>query len=163
MSSLEVDQTISSSRIAIVPHYLAMTTYTREFIERPENNLWVPLQKIWDERKGGDCYWFALRPATAGMGGICGTPIGIAFIRGWADNWDEKVFGVVVDYDHIHRSGLGSLLLQTAIVEARLRGLASLRLHVDGRNAAAIGMYEKFGFEHVEKRADGQLTMRKKL
>jgi GNAT superfamily N-acetyltransferase len=161
-SPLDVDRTISSSRIAVVPHYLAMPTYDRPFIERPENNLWVPLKKIWDKRKGGDCYWYALRPAIAGMGGIVGNPIGMAFIRGWADNWDEKVFGVVVDQPW-QGQGIGSLLLQTAIVEARLRNLPLLRLHVVPSNKKAIDLYTRLGFLHKGERDNGEWVMRKQL
>jgi ribosomal protein S18 acetylase RimI-like enzyme len=160
--SLEVDKTSSSTRIAVIPHYLAMTSYVGRFVERPENNLQVPLKKIWNERKVGDCYWFALRPTIVGMCGMVGTPIGLAFIRGWADNWDEKVFGIVVDQDH-RGWGIGSLLLQTAIVEAKLRGLGSLRLHVDEKNAAALKLYAKFNFLPDDLREDRQLIMRKVL
>jgi ribosomal protein S18 acetylase RimI-like enzyme len=131
------------------------------FMNDPVNNARVPLKIIWDSRKQDDCYWFALMPPVEkGMAGLSGRVAGVCFLRGFADKWEEIVFGMVVgeEYDKL---GIGTLLLQTAYVEARYRNLISLRLHVSPDNKNAVDLYTKFGFIAQEIRHNGEVVMRK--
>jgi len=62
------------------------------------------------------------------------------------------------------RRGIGLALLQAAEKYARLNHRAALRLEVRYDNAAAIALYEKFGFrqfgQHVDYYADGATALR---
>lgn len=48
--------------------------------------------------------------------------------------------------DHARGAGLGRALVQAAIAAARARGARRMELDVNERNAAAIALYESFGF-----------------
>jgi ribosomal-protein-alanine N-acetyltransferase len=50
------------------------------------------------------------------------------------------------------RRGIGDILLERLIADARTRGAASIFLEVRSQNAPAIAMYEKRGFQRVGKR-----------
>ena len=49
-------------------------------------------------------------------------------------------------------SGLGALLLQALVDEARRRGCAEVLLEVRVDNGPALGLYERFGFERISVR-----------
>ena len=61
---------------------------------------------------------------------------------------DEDEFYIsVLSVDKKHRGkGIGSLLLRQAVNTARVRNCKSVLLDVYGDNAAALALYEKFGF-----------------
>ncbi|HEU4978168.1 MAG TPA: GNAT family N-acetyltransferase [Solirubrobacteraceae bacterium] len=48
--------------------------------------------------------------------------------------------------DHARGAGLGRALVEAAIAAARARGARRMELDVNERNAAAIALYESFGF-----------------
>jgi RimJ/RimL family protein N-acetyltransferase len=54
--------------------------------------------------------------------------------------------GMMVDAA-FRRQGVGTALLEAAVVWARTVGVSKLELHVFPHNEAAIALYEKFGFE----------------
>jgi ribosomal-protein-alanine N-acetyltransferase len=49
-------------------------------------------------------------------------------------------------------SGLGGLLLQALVDEARRRGCSEVLLEVRVDNGPALGLYERFGFERISVR-----------
>jgi ribosomal-protein-alanine N-acetyltransferase len=68
----------------------------------------------------------------------------------------------VVDELHVHalavdgrarRRGLGAALLGAALADARSAGLARVHLELRASNAAALALYQRFGFERVGRRA----------
>jgi ribosomal-protein-alanine N-acetyltransferase len=80
---------------------------------------------------------------------------GAVAVVGYAGMW------VVADECHImtiavapaHRqAGIGAMLLMKLLGEARLRGARRYFLEVRVSNAAAIAMYEKFGFARIDVR-----------
>lgn len=132
------------------------------FVQDPANNERVPLESIWASRKQADIYFAVVKDGYTGWSGVYGEVVGVGFIRGFADNWDEKVFGMVVGKNYGHM-GIGTLILQTAHVAAKMRGLKHLRLHVDLHNKCALDLYDKFGFVHQGERENGEWIMRKAL
>jgi ribosomal-protein-alanine N-acetyltransferase len=67
----------------------------------------------------------------------------------------------VVDELHVHalavdararRRGLGAELLAAALADARSAGLVRVHLELRASNAAALGLYRRFGFERVGRR-----------
>jgi len=48
--------------------------------------------------------------------------------------------------------GLGARLLEEVVATCRRRGVATLYLEVRDSNAAAIGLYERFGFREIGRR-----------
>ena len=60
--------------------------------------------------------------------------------------------GVVKDY---RRQGIGTKLMERAIIEAKGQGLERIELEVYASNTPAINLYEKRGFNHegVKRRA----------
>lgn len=88
------------------------------------------------------------------------------------------VLQVAADEAHLHnfmvhpahrRKGLGSMLLQKVMIEARDSGAAVFVLDVDAANRPAITMYLKAGFQTLEKRrasyprGEDALVMKKDL
>jgi ribosomal protein S18 acetylase RimI-like enzyme len=72
-----------------------------------------------------------------------GDPAAFAFL---AIRDDEGWIGGMGTVPERRRRGLGEAALSTAIDEARLRGVASVRLEVIDDNAPAHALYEKLGF-----------------
>ena len=134
-----------------------------EFVTDPDHNTWVPLLKIWTDRLVGDKYWAIVSdPIPAASGYVTGKVLGIGFLRGFADKWDEVVFGMVVHKD-CGKLGLGTLILQTAYVKAKMLGLKSIRLHVDPSNECAVQLYFTQGYRYQGNREDGHWIMRKAI
>jgi len=63
----------------------------------------------------------------------------------WLDAGDCWLEDLFVSRD-ARRSGLGAALVETALSRARERGCARVELDVNESNAAAIALYERFGF-----------------
>lgn len=68
-----------------------------------------------------------------------------------------EVQGLAVDPAH-GRQGIGRLLIQAAILEARARGARKLSLRVLGGNAPARALYESSGF-HLEGILEGEFLL----
>lgn len=64
---------------------------------------------------------------------------------------EAEILTIAVN-ERFQRAGLGWRLMQAAIREARTRGGQAMFLEVDDGNAAAIGLYQKLGFETAGKR-----------
>jgi ribosomal protein S18 acetylase RimI-like enzyme len=78
-------------------------------------------------------------------------------IRGWDEDWDDKVLGVIVAPDH-RRKGYGEIMCRKLLATARKRGLERVRLHVDKDNEPAYSLYKKLGFQFDgTERANGEL------
>jgi len=85
------------------------------------------------------------------------------FIRGWGDNWPEKVVGICVHPD-FRRKGFGELMLRWLEKVAWDRGLKSLRIHVNYKNYPALNLYRKLGYMFLGDNTDkGDLVGRKRL
>lgn len=83
-------------------------------------------------------------PAAAFVAESDGRQVGQLFVRTYVGIGD---LGMAVDAAWRGR-GVGSALLATAIAWAEQQGLHKLTLQAWPHNAAAIGLYEKFGFVH---------------
>ena len=150
-----------SDSVLIVAGNLCWGSDVSTFVLEPSNNIQVPMRQIWETRKQDDCYWVALLPPISrGIAGLVGTVAGICFLRGFEGDWYEKVFGMVVR-EQYRKLGIGTLLLQTAYVEACYRKLPLIRLHVHPDNKNAVSLYTKFGFIKHDTRTNGEWIMRK--
>jgi len=62
------------------------------------------------------------------------------------------------------RSGLGAALVEAALTRARARGCARVELDVNEANAAALALYDRFGFgAHSDSFGGRDLLMRRPL
>jgi len=89
-----------------------------------------------------DCYYGAL---------LGGRLVGMSMLRGWDEGFEVPSFGVVVDPEFAGK-GIGGRLTDFAIAEATRLGSPSVRLSVYASNPLAHAMYERRGFEEVERR-----------
>ena len=98
-----------------------------------------------------------------------GFPIGAAWYRlftrerpgyGFVDEQTPELAIAVVPSARGH--GAGAALLRALLERARADGHAAVSLSVDRRNAHAIALYERHGFERVGE-SDDSLTMRARL
>lgn len=63
------------------------------------------------------------------------------------DSFDDyNIIGIAVDNNY-QKKGIGSMLLQKVIEEAKLNNIKSLSLEVDEKNEKAINFYKNKGFE----------------
>ena len=65
---------------------------------------------------------------------------------------DEGQITNIATHPDCRRQGLAGSVLRALLDEARTRGIASVTLEARVSNAAAIALYEKFGFVAVGKR-----------
>jgi len=88
-------------------------------------------------------------PTVALNGG--GTVVGYLCLKQVLD--EAEILDVAVP-DALRGTGLGRLLVESALAEARLRGARVVLLEVRVGNAAAIGLYRRLGFvdQGVRKR-----------
>jgi glycosyltransferase involved in cell wall biosynthesis/ribosomal protein S18 acetylase RimI-like enzyme len=87
---------------------------------------------------------------------VGGEVVGMSMLRGWDEGYEVPSFGVVVDHRH-HGRGIGSLLTDYAIDQARALGCERVRLSVYASNRVAHRMYEARGFI-VQKRSEVRLA-----
>jgi mycothiol synthase len=81
---------------------------------------------------------------------IEGSPVGYCHVElGRGESWLESV---AVDPDR-HGRGIGAALVARALAEARRRGGARVRLAVADRNATALRLYRRLGFQVVAQSA----------
>jgi glycosyltransferase involved in cell wall biosynthesis/ribosomal protein S18 acetylase RimI-like enzyme len=90
-----------------------------------------------------DCYYGAF---------LGGRLVGMSMLRGWDEGFEVPSFGVVVDPEFAGK-GIGGRLIDFAIAEAARLGSPSVRLSVYASNPLARAMYERRGFEELERRA----------
>ena len=88
-------------------------------------------------------------------------PVGAAWIRRFAgeelspiDDADVPVLAIGVERDHRGR-GVGGLLMDALIVEARTAGVRAISLTTGLFNEAALRLYEAHGFTEVLRHGDG--------
>lgn len=78
-----------------------------------------------------------------------GQPVGsLAMMKSKNPKYDFELVKFAVDPD-IQGKRIGSWLLEYAIDEARRLGAKHLFLESNHHNAAAVHLYEKFGFHHI--------------
>ena len=88
---------------------------------------------------------------------------GYGFIRGWYDNWPEKVLGIVIEPEE-REKGYGELFCRLLEFVAKKRGVENLRLHVNKNNTEAYNLYRKLGYLFSGGQTDkGDLIGRKDL
>lgn len=66
---------------------------------------------------------------------------------------DEGQITNIATHPSYRRRGLAAGVLQALLEEARERGIAFITLEVRESNAAAVALYQKFGFSAVGKRS----------
>ena len=71
------------------------------------------------------------------------------------DCWLEDLFVG----ESARRSGLGAALVEAALERARVRGCARVDLDVNERNAAALALYERFGFSAASGPGAGRMLL----
>jgi ribosomal protein S18 acetylase RimI-like enzyme len=76
--------------------------------------------------------------------------VGLAMLRGWDEGYEVPSFGAFIDYRYQGR-GLGRLLTDYAISEARQAGCANVRLSVYESNVRGRRLYSSLGF-HEQSR-----------
>ncbi len=88
---------------------------------------------------GGGCIFLAIEG---------GSVIGTAGL--WKEN-DKEYELIKMTVDPAWRGkGIGNLLLEKCIAEARIRGAEKIILFSNSRLTTALQLYEKYGFRHVE-------------
>jgi ribosomal-protein-alanine N-acetyltransferase len=96
----------------------------------------------------------------------CGRLIGYAALLAVGDTGDLTRVAVQAER---RRSGVGTQLVEAALRQARALGIRRVLLEVEAGNGAAVAMYERNGFETIDRRAayyaDGTdaLVMAKRL
>lgn len=92
--------------------------------------------------------------------GVCQLRFRFGVWHDACDCWLEDLF---VSQD-ARRSGLGAALVEAALTRARERGCARVELDVNEGNAAAIALYERFGFGALSESLGARdLLMRRSL
>jgi len=81
--------------------------------------------------------------------------VGYVMLRGWDAGYDIPAFGVCV-LPAYQSLGLGRLLLEWALLTARLRGSPAVRLKVYPDNQHAVALYERRGFRFTAGLEQGQ-------
>ena len=76
--------------------------------------------------------------------------VGLFMLRGWDEGFEIPSFGVVVAGKY-QGLGLGRLMTESAIGEAKKLGCRSLRLSVYASNHRAVALYESLGFFEVSR------------
>jgi ribosomal protein S18 acetylase RimI-like enzyme len=123
-----------------------------------DNALWIP-----DNLHGNNLYYIlgdlvaAEHPYE-----LHGDIFGFGMIRGWDEDWDEKILGIVVD-ERVRHKGVGTIMMQWLHWCAKRRGLDHLRLHVHSENKPALGLYTKMGYVDCGPRDNGERIMRCQL
>jgi ribosomal-protein-alanine N-acetyltransferase len=105
------------------------------------DDAWSP-EMFWDELAQGDTRTYVV--ATDGD-----DVVGYAGLAAMPDEAYVQTIAVAPTHQ---RKGLGARLLTVLLDDAKRRGLGRVGLEVRIDNAAAIAMYERFGFERVAVR-----------
>jgi len=71
----------------------------------------------------------------------------------WQIERELQIGNIAVMKEH-RREGLGKLLMEQIVEQARARGCKSISLDVRESNKAAVELYEKFGFAVLSRRKD---------
>jgi len=76
---------------------------------------------------------------------IAARAVGYGLLRGWDQGYEVPSLGIAVDHSW-RGSGLADLLMEWLHTAARARGATQVRLRVSPTNAAARGLYRRFGY-----------------
>jgi len=95
--------------------------------------------------------------------------IAFCMLRGWEEGFEIPSFGLLVDYRY-RGQGVGRIMTEFAISEARREGAPAIRLTVYASNDRAVRLYESLGFALIERQpvaiggeADQKITMIKRF
>ena len=108
---------------------------------------WSP-EVFWAELAQERTRWYVVAEDGAEEGG---TLLGYA---GLLHNGAEADVQTLAVAPAAHRRGIGALLLRALLGEAARCGCTSVMLEVRADNAAAIALYERYGFERISVRRD---------
>ena len=79
-----------------------------------------------------------------------GAMVGFAMLRGWDEGYEVPSFGVFVD--HRYRGlGLGRVLTDYAMIDAKLKGCSKVRLTVYESNVRGWRLYTSLGFQEQSR------------
>ena len=81
------------------------------------------------------------------------SPDVIGFFAGWIVE-DELHVNNIASHPSYRKIGVGQSLLESAISEARMRGVLFVLLEVRASNEVAQSLYRKLGFNFVNRRRD---------
>ena len=68
---------------------------------------------------------------------------------GHLDFEDDRVWLGLAVIDSLQGFGLGKLMMQLLLSEAKLQKISQVWLSVDNENTVAIGLYDKLGFKQI--------------
>jgi len=88
-----------------------------------------------------DCYFVAF---------LDDIMVGLAMLRGWDEGFEVPSFGVFVDHRY-HGLGLGRMLTDYAIIEAKQKGCANIRLTVYESSIRGWRLYTSLGFKEQSR------------
>lgn len=77
----------------------------------------------------------------------------LGFFAGWTVE-DELHVNNIASHPDYRRLGIGQSLMESAIDEARLRGVSEVLLEVRASNQSAQLLYRRLGFRYVGRRKD---------
>ena len=79
-----------------------------------------------------------------------GKIVGMCMLRGWDEGFSVPSFGILVDR-RFRGKGIGRLLTEHAIGEAKKLGCHQIRLSVYASNVRAYHLYTSLGFREVKR------------
>jgi|APSaa5957512622_1039677.scaffolds.fasta_scaffold175441_1 GNAT superfamily N-acetyltransferase len=79
-----------------------------------------------------------------------GKAVGFSMLRGWEEGYSVPSFGMFVDHQFQGR-GIGKVLMNLTIEEARKLGCFQVRLSVYANNLVACKIYHYAGFIEIER------------
>lgn len=81
-----------------------------------------------------------------------GVVLGMSMLRGWDEGFEIPSFGLLVDERH-RRKGLGRLLTEFTISEARKLGVSRIRGSLYSRNVVSRKFCHSIGFRDVSRKS----------
>jgi ribosomal protein S18 acetylase RimI-like enzyme len=76
--------------------------------------------------------------------------VGLCMLRGWDEGFPVPSFGVMVDRAFSGK-GIGKLMTEYAVEEAKKLGCKQIRLSVYASNVAAYHLYSSLGFKEINR------------
>ncbi len=109
-------------------------------------------ETFWSELARPDRWYVVAVPARAPAGGDGAGEHQVLGYAGLMDTGGQADVQTIAVAPHARGQGLGAVLLHALLAEGRARGATSVMLEVRADNQAAVGLYQRFGFERLSVR-----------